>query len=85
MKIVEAGKLSATVAQNPYDMGYLSVEQAIKAVKGEYIPERIDSGVDILTQDNVKDKLAFLNNILYSRVEKFKHFLNSYDRSKLFF
>jgi ribose transport system substrate-binding protein len=75
MEIVDAGKLNATVAQNPYDMGYLSVEQAIKAVKGEYVPERIDSGVDILTKDNAEDKLAFLNDILYSRVEKFKHFL----------
>lgn len=75
LETVDAGKLSATVTQNPYDMGYLSVEQAIKAVKGEYIPGRIDSGVDILTQDNAKDRLAFLNNILYSRVEKFKHFL----------
>jgi ribose transport system substrate-binding protein len=75
MKVVEAGELSATVAQNPYDMGYISVEQAIKAVKGEYVSKRIDSGVDIITQDNGKDKLEFLNRILYSRVERFQHFL----------
>lgn len=74
--IVNEGKLSATIAQNPYDMGYLSVVQAIKAVNGEHVPERIDSGVDILTKDNARDRLAFQNNIFYSRVEKFKHFLH---------
>jgi ribose transport system substrate-binding protein len=57
-------------------MGYLSVAQAIKAVNGEHVPERIDSGVDILTKDNARDRLAFQNNIFYSRVEKFKHFLH---------
>jgi ribose transport system substrate-binding protein len=75
MKVVEVGKLSATVAQNPYDMGYISVEQARKAVKGEYVSKRIDSGVDIITKDNGKDKLEFLSKILYTRGERFRNFL----------
>ncbi|GAA3312615.1 hypothetical protein GCM10020331_000760 [Ectobacillus funiculus] len=31
LETVDSGKLSATVTQNPYDMGYLSVKQAIKS------------------------------------------------------
>jgi ribose transport system substrate-binding protein len=60
IKYIEKGKLSVTVAQNPYDTGYLSVEQALKAIKGESVEKRVDSGIDIITQDNSKDKLDFL-------------------------
>lgn len=62
---VEAGKISATVAQNPYDMGYLSVEQAQKAIKGDNIQKKIDSGIDIITGDNAKEKLDFLKKIAH--------------------
>ncbi|GAA3313279.1 hypothetical protein GCM10020331_003050 [Ectobacillus funiculus] len=41
VKSVEDGTLSATIAQNPYDMGYLSVEKkALKAIKGEPVAKR---------------------------------------------
>ncbi|GAA3324746.1 hypothetical protein GCM10020331_053830 [Ectobacillus funiculus] len=40
MKAVEEGKLSATVAQNPYDIGYIGVEQALKAIKGETVVQK---------------------------------------------
>jgi len=64
IKFVEEGKLSATLGQNPYDMGYLSVEQALRAIKGETVRKRIDTGVDIITQDNAKNKLDFLEEAL---------------------
>ncbi|WP_129731022.1 sugar ABC transporter substrate-binding protein [Ectobacillus funiculus] len=64
IKFVKEGKLSATLGQNPYDMGYLSVEQALRAIKGETVRKRIDSGVDIITQDNAKNKLDFLEEAL---------------------
>jgi ABC-type sugar transport system substrate-binding protein len=32
-EFVEAGKIGTTIAQNDYDTGYLSVEQAQKAIK----------------------------------------------------
>lgn len=64
VEYIEKGKLSAALAQNPYDMAYLSVEQSLKAIKGEYVQKKIDSGVDIITQDNAKDKLDFLKGIL---------------------
>ncbi|RBW69683.1 sugar ABC transporter substrate-binding protein [Bacillus taeanensis] len=64
IEYIEKGALSATLAQNPYDMGYLSVKQALNAIKGENVLNRIDSGVDIITQDNARDKLDFLEKLL---------------------
>ncbi len=64
---IEKGTLTSTVAQNPYDMGYISVENAVKAIKGEKIPKQIDSGVDIITKDNAKEKLDFLEKVLKER------------------
>lgn len=63
MEDIEEGGLDATVAQNPYDMGYLSVERALKAIKGEPGQKRIDSGVDLITQDNAKQRLDFMKDI----------------------
>ncbi|WP_169907516.1 sugar ABC transporter substrate-binding protein [Priestia abyssalis] len=65
VEYVEAGKIGATVAQNPYDMGYLSVEQAQKAIRGGNIQKKIDSGIDIITEDNAKEKLDFLQEVLH--------------------
>ncbi|CAM4383398.1 sugar ABC transporter substrate-binding protein [Paenibacillus alkaliterrae] len=64
VKAIEAETLTATVTQNPYDMGYLSVEHALKAIKGETVEKTIDSGIDIITKDNAKEKLDFLEQIL---------------------
>ena len=65
VKYIEKGTLSATVAQNPYDIGYMSVEQALKAIKGKSVTKKIDSGIDIVTRDNAKDKLRFQEQVLY--------------------
>lgn len=62
---IEEGTLSATIAQNPYDMGYISVEAASKVARGEEIEKNIDTGVDIITKDNAKLKLAFLEKLLW--------------------
>jgi ribose transport system substrate-binding protein len=61
---VETGDLISTVAQNPYDMGYISVENALKAIKGEKVQKKIDTGVDIISKDNASDRLKFLEEIL---------------------
>ncbi|RBW67930.1 sugar ABC transporter substrate-binding protein [Bacillus taeanensis] len=57
--------LGAALAQNPYDMGYIGVQQALKAINGEVVSKRIDSGVDIITKDNAEDKLEFLKKVLH--------------------
>ncbi|HWO97673.1 MAG TPA: substrate-binding domain-containing protein [Bacillus sp. (in: firmicutes)] len=60
IKTIKAGKVDATVAQNPYDIGYLSVEQAQKALKGERTEERIDTEIDIITKDNATEQMDFI-------------------------
>jgi ribose transport system substrate-binding protein len=74
MKHIETGTLRATVAQNPYDMGYRSVEQTLKAIKGETVEKRVDSGVDIITEDNVKSRLDFLKQALHLKEGVFSMF-----------
>ncbi len=61
---IQDGTLISTVSQNPYDIGYLSVENAVKAIKGESVENRINSGVDIITKDNAASKIDFLKKIL---------------------
>lgn len=81
VKSVEAGMLSVTLAQNPYDMGYISVEQAWRVMKGENVNKRIDTGIYIVTEDNAKEKLVFLSKILQSRIERFKNFSSEFLQS----
>jgi ribose transport system substrate-binding protein len=61
---IKSGGMAASVAQDPYQIGFLSVEAAVKAVKGEKVEKRIDSGTEVITQKNVNDQIAKLNKIL---------------------
>ncbi|EIW20492.1 MULTISPECIES: sugar ABC transporter substrate-binding protein [Pelosinus] len=54
---ISAGKLDAFVAQNPYNIGFKSVEAAVKVVKGEAIEKRIDTGTEIVNAENVNEKV----------------------------
>jgi ribose transport system substrate-binding protein len=58
------GTLNATVSQNPYEMGYVSVAQSLKVIKGQQVEKSFDSGVDIITQENGKEILKFSEIIL---------------------
>ena len=64
LQLIKKGTLTGTVAQNPYDMGYLSIEAALKVTKGKKIKPVIDSGVDIITKGNADQRLTFLKNVL---------------------
>ncbi|WP_052738015.1 sugar ABC transporter substrate-binding protein [Bacillus sp. SA1-12] len=64
LKLIEDETIPGTVAQNPYDMGYLSVETAMRVVKGEKVEKTVDSGVDIIIKENAKERQEFLNKIL---------------------
>ncbi|MBO1513429.1 sugar ABC transporter substrate-binding protein [Metabacillus bambusae] len=57
------GNTVGTVAQNPYDMGYKGVENAIKAIKGESVEKRIDTGAEVITKENAQERLDFLKSI----------------------
>lgn len=45
--------VQALIAQKPDKMGELGVEMLVKAVKGEKIPDEIDTGVDVITKENM--------------------------------
>lgn len=64
IQYIQKGTLKSTIAQNPYDMGYISVENALKAIKGDRVEKKINIGVDIITKDNAESKLQFLKGIL---------------------
>jgi ABC-type sugar transport system substrate-binding protein len=50
-----AGEMSASVAQNPRNMGALGVENALKVKNGETIDPVIDTGTVLVTKDNAAD------------------------------
>jgi ribose transport system substrate-binding protein len=55
---VLADGLYGTLAQRSKRMGFLGVEAAIKAINGESVQKRIDSGTDMITKRNAQQ---FLN------------------------
>ena len=50
-----AGEMSATVAQNPYNMGALGVESVIKLLQGETLDPVIDTGTVLVTAENAAE------------------------------
>ena len=50
-----AGEMTASVAQNPMNMGRFGVENALKVKKGEKIDAVIDTGTVLVTKDNAAD------------------------------
>lgn len=64
LKLVKQEKVDAAIAQNTYDMGYISVEQALKAIEKKNVEKRIDVGIDIVTKENVQERMEFWDKIL---------------------
>lgn len=52
---LEQEVLYGIVAQNPYSMGYLSVESAVKRIRGEAVLNMIDSGSHAITKETMYD------------------------------
>lgn len=62
--IINGGKY-ISLAQRSYGMGTLSIENAVKLVRGETIPKRIDSGTDMINSvEKAQEQKAFLARIL---------------------
>jgi ribose transport system substrate-binding protein len=57
VQLIADGKISATVAQQPYEMGYQAVEQAYKAVKGETIEKHQEVAALLITKENAAEFL----------------------------
>ena len=56
--LILAGELvKATVAQQPYEMGYQVVEAALKAINGESVDEVINAPVKVVTAENGQEYL----------------------------
>ena len=59
--LILAGEMvKATVAQQPYEMGYQVVEAALKAINGESVDETINAPVEVVTAENGE---AYLDNL----------------------
>lgn len=57
------GDYMGTVAQDPYKMGVLAIQEAVKAVKGETIEKRIDSGATVISKENAQSYVDQLNKL----------------------
>jgi ribose transport system substrate-binding protein len=53
---VQAGKIDGLVAQDPYRMGYLAVETLVKVVRGEKVPDTIDTGAVLVTKKGLESE-----------------------------
>jgi ribose transport system substrate-binding protein len=58
------GSFAATVAQSPYNMGYMAVEKAVAVAKGETIDASIDTGATVVTSENAQAYLDELKSVL---------------------
>jgi len=50
---LKEGVIQALIVQNPYKMGYEGVKAALAALRGEQVPKVIDTGVTVVTRDNL--------------------------------
>lgn len=53
--IKAGGNLKATIAQNPYEMGYQAAKTLIDAINGNEVEESISIPVDLVTIENVDE------------------------------
>lgn len=53
LDLVESGEFLLTVAQYPGKMGEYGVENLVKQIKGEEIPQEIDTGTELVTKENL--------------------------------
>ena len=56
------GRETMSVAQDPFGMGYQSVEAVVQAIEGEELPEFIDTGASIVDQSNAEERLELLKS-----------------------
>ena len=52
---LEKGVIQALIVQNPFRMGYEGVLTCVKRLNGEPVEQRIDTGVTVVTKDNLSD------------------------------
>jgi ribose transport system substrate-binding protein len=63
------GDVQALVVQNPLLMGYLGVATAVKHLRGERVEKRIDTGVVLVTAENMEK--PEIKDLLYPPLDKY--------------
>jgi ribose transport system substrate-binding protein len=51
---LRSGHIDSLVVQSPFRMGYEGVRAAVSALEGREVPRRIDTGVHLVTRDNLE-------------------------------
>jgi ribose transport system substrate-binding protein len=54
--------------QDPFGMGYLAVKTAVQALQGETVSRRIDTGVTMVTPENMTEPKV--ETLLHPEIEK---------------
>jgi ribose transport system substrate-binding protein len=54
VEALEDGTVQAIIAQQPYDIGYQGVQQAVAAIKGEETKAQIQTGFSIITPETLE-------------------------------
>jgi simple sugar transport system substrate-binding protein len=55
VKEIIAGREDGSVAQYPAKMGELGVDTVVRAVRGEAVPAKVDTGTAMVTKENAQD------------------------------
>jgi ribose transport system substrate-binding protein len=53
-KAISAGRMEASVAQFPYEMGRVAIESAVKVMRGEKLPPDINVKLELVTKENAQ-------------------------------
>ncbi|HEY5742736.1 MAG TPA: ABC transporter substrate-binding protein, partial [Terrimicrobiaceae bacterium] len=53
VKLLADGTIAALVVQDPFRMGYDGIKTALAASKGEKVPKDVDTGVNLITKENM--------------------------------
>jgi ribose transport system substrate-binding protein len=56
VEALQDGTVQAIIAQQPYDIGYQGVQQAVAAIKGEPTEAKIQTGFTIVTPENLESE-----------------------------
>ncbi len=71
IEMLKNGIIQALIVQNPYEMGYKGVEIAVKHLNEESVSGRVDTGVTVVTQENLNDaKVQKVLNPVEARKKK---------------
>ena len=63
VNFIKDGTLNGMIVQNPYNMGYLGVRNAMKVLNGQTVAKSIDTGVTFVDKDNIDEE--YVQHLLY--------------------